>query len=128
MDCVTPSHPDPIPYGESLDIYQLLQHPLATLKSSDSRRHSTAIKWQYSPRTSVLEGGISNFEYLDAQITKGERRPSSKKASSTKSSYSKRPSGAPKSSSNITKIDTMDRASTSLPFSGEKIVETRIPR
>ncbi|OWB54568.1 hypothetical protein B5S28_g418 [[Candida] boidinii] len=27
LDCITPSHPNPIPHGESLDIYQLLEKP-----------------------------------------------------------------------------------------------------
>ena len=59
MDCVTPSHPDPIPVGESLDIQTLLS-------KGDEARLDTSIvpdaKWSprpetvtYKPRVPVME-------------------------------------------------------------------------
>jgi hypothetical protein len=83
MDCVTPSHRTPIPHGESLDIYQLLDHPNAKLELGNAQPHKAA-KWAYAPRKPVLGRSRPDLEYLDAQITKGERRPSPMKSRSVK--------------------------------------------
>jgi hypothetical protein len=88
MDCVTPSHRDPIPHGETLDIYQLLVHPKSKLEPPPSRRRK--IEWPYTTRKPVLARSRPNLEYLDAQIIKAERRPLPKKLRSPRVDYSQR--------------------------------------
>ncbi|KAI9753097.1 MAG: DNA-directed DNA polymerase gamma mip1 [Lichina confinis] len=72
MDCVTPSHPTPIPHGESLDICQLLaKGALARLDPSiEPRRPPQTEQWAYTPRPSVMDGlqGSSDLTFLRAQI------------------------------------------------------------
>lgn len=88
MDCVTPSHRTPIPHGESLDIYQLLGHPNSKLEFPISHHPKTT--WPYATRIPVLRRSPPNLEYLDAQITKGERRSPSKRTRSLKVDKSQR--------------------------------------
>jgi hypothetical protein len=88
MDCVTPSHRIPIPHGESLDIYQLLGHPNSKLDSPIN--HPPKTTWPYATRKPVLGHSHPNLEYLDAQITKGERRAPSKRARGLKVDKSQR--------------------------------------
>lgn len=83
VDCITPSHHIPIPHGESLDIYQLLSRSDARLVSTSDNISSARPKSRYEPRKRVLEGSRPELEFLDAQITLVERRPSSKKSRST---------------------------------------------
>jgi DNA polymerase gamma 1 len=80
VDCVTPSHPDPIPPGECLDIQQLLQ------KGEDARLdEATAFKADlkakypnYTPRVPVMKSLVANesrrktLVYLRAQIAQNE--------------------------------------------------------
>jgi DNA polymerase gamma 1 len=77
MDCITPSHPNPIAPGESLDINQLLDKgDIAKLDQKivpttpiDLARHA------YTPRQSVmasLDSGVS-LQYLRAQITADDK-------------------------------------------------------
>ena len=73
MDCITPSHPTPIPHGESLDIYQLLALPNAKLDPRECQGPRQA-KWRYHARKPVLERHRPSLEYLDAQIIRGERK------------------------------------------------------
>jgi hypothetical protein len=88
MDCVTPSHRDPIPHGETLDIYQLLVHPKSKLEPPPS--HRPKIEWPYTTRKPVLARSRPNLEYLDAQIIKAERRALPKKSRSPIVGYSQR--------------------------------------
>jgi DNA polymerase gamma 1 len=73
MDCITPSHPTPIPHGESLDIYQLLSHPKAALGPLVHKDHAKK-KWPFQPRKPVLGGARLNLDFLDAQISRVEKR------------------------------------------------------
>ncbi|KAL2860705.1 DNA-directed DNA polymerase gamma MIP1 [Aspergillus lucknowensis] len=77
MDCVTPSHPDKIPYGESLDIAQLLdKNDEARLDPSITPiSPPTPEKYTYTPRETVMSAlGTSNSPALiKAQITKDDR-------------------------------------------------------
>lgn len=78
MDCVTPSHPTPIPPGESLDIAQLLaKGPAALLDESmvpaeDQRPRPE--RFAYVPRVPVMEGLASQGQtpYLRAQIARSK--------------------------------------------------------
>ncbi|KAF2397875.1 DNA polymerase gamma [Trichodelitschia bisporula] len=79
MDCVTPSHPTPIPPGETVDINQLLAKGSAAcldpaILSSNPPRPD---RFAYTPRTPVIQalertagGGIA---YLKAQITGSDK-------------------------------------------------------
>jgi hypothetical protein len=84
MDCVTPSHTTPIPYGESIDIYQLLVRPDVKLSSAAGNPMSPKHNWRYEPRRPVLEGSKPNLDFLDAQITRPERKSNPKKSRSVK--------------------------------------------
>lgn len=80
MSCITPSHPVAIPYGESLDIFQLLRHPGAGLGLGTS----LAGKWPYETRKRVLADLHPNLDYLAAQISPGESPFRQKRIRSTK--------------------------------------------
>jgi DNA polymerase gamma 1 len=90
VDCITPSHHIPIPHGETLDIYQLLSRSDSKLVSTTDNISSTQSKPRYEPRKKVLEGSQPDLEFLDAQITRVEKRASSKKFRSTKPTPSPR--------------------------------------
>jgi hypothetical protein len=77
MDCVTPSHPTPIPFGESLDIYSLLARNDASLGKSEIVDASP--RRLYRPRGHVLGSTHTDIEFLGAQITPAEQRSSAKK-------------------------------------------------
>jgi DNA polymerase gamma 1 len=78
MDCVTPSHPTPIPFGESLDMYSLLARDDASLGKSEIIDSSP--RRLYRPRGHVLGSAHANIEFLDAQITPTERSSAKKRA------------------------------------------------
>ena len=73
MDCVTPSHPDAIPPGESIDIAQLLAKRERSQLDPLIRPHHppTPERWTYTPRQSVM-GSLQtsvDMKYLRAQLT-----------------------------------------------------------
>lgn len=84
LDCVTPSHPTPIPPGESLNITQLLDKgQKAYLDSSVEPTSKSAPRLdgiQYTPRIPVmktLDGNIDNtslasLNFIEAQITSSD--------------------------------------------------------
>jgi hypothetical protein len=74
MDCVTPSHETAIPHGESLDIYQLLAHPASELKLPESHVPTRKHNAPYTPRKHVLAVPERNLTFLEAQITRVEKR------------------------------------------------------
>ncbi|WPH01945.1 DNA polymerase gamma like protein [Acrodontium crateriforme] len=72
MDCITPSHPNKIPHGESLDISQLLARGSEayldpSIKPSDPPRPE---RFEYTPRTPVMQGlqSANGTAYIRAQI------------------------------------------------------------
>jgi DNA polymerase gamma 1 len=78
MDCITPSHHQAIPHGESLDITTLLSKPSAHLDRTitpTNPPHLSAI--QYTPRIPVMESlqssssssSAQGLNFLKAQIT-----------------------------------------------------------
>jgi DNA polymerase gamma 1 len=77
MDCVTPSHPEKIPHGESLDIQQLLS------KGADAYldpaitpiRPPEVQKYPYTPRATIMSTLKTNTDlaYLKAQITNDDK-------------------------------------------------------
>jgi DNA polymerase gamma 1 len=81
MDCVTPSHPDKIPHGESLNINQVLaKGPLSELDLDTIPSPSHAPnpqKWTYELRQSVMDQlskhGNDSLAYMKAQITSDEK-------------------------------------------------------
>ncbi|KAN0073051.1 DNA polymerase family A domain containing protein [Elaphomyces granulatus] len=76
MDCVTPSHPNKIPHGESLDIQQLLDKGSeAFLDPLIQPLHQpTPEKFSYTPRKSVMSTLPSNHvAFIKAQITNNEK-------------------------------------------------------
>jgi hypothetical protein len=73
MDCITPSHPNAIPPGESIDIVQLLAKGQEAyldpaINSSDPPQPD---RWTYTPRTPVMETLTTprSPDYLRAQIS-----------------------------------------------------------
>jgi DNA polymerase gamma 1 len=76
MDCITPSHLEKIPHGESLDITTLLANPASTLDPSIIP--TTPIDLSsitYTPRIPVMENlsSNSNINFLRAQITADDK-------------------------------------------------------
>jgi DNA polymerase gamma 1 len=75
MDCITPSHPEAIPSGESLDILQLLaKGNAAFLDPAITPTEPLALeRWSYEPRTPVMESltDAHSLAYLRAQIASG---------------------------------------------------------
>ncbi|KKK13815.1 hypothetical protein ARAM_005377 [Aspergillus rambellii] len=77
MDCVTPSHPQKIAHGETLDIVQLLD------KNEPARLDPSIIpdfppspeKYIYTPRETVMSTlqSSSNMAFIQAQITKDDK-------------------------------------------------------
>lgn len=76
MDCVTPSHPERIAPGESLDIEQLLgKGPAAYLDPATVAASPPAPeRYRYTAREPVLNGlqGSTSLEYLRAQVANDE--------------------------------------------------------
>lgn len=77
MDCVTPSHPQKIPPGESLDISQLLAKGEAAALDPRIVPESGAIdleKYRYRPRATVMSTLRSSHDtrFLRAQITRDD--------------------------------------------------------
>jgi DNA polymerase gamma 1 len=76
MDCITPSHYEKIPHGESVDITTLLSKPSSRLDPSiiptDPPNLSSIV---YSPRIPVMETLQSNSDinFLKAQITADDK-------------------------------------------------------
>lgn len=77
MDCVTPSHPTPIPFGESLDIYSLLARDDRSL--GEPERDNPPFRRLYKPRGRVLGSVRADVDFLDAQITPTEQSSLTKK-------------------------------------------------
>ncbi|KAK2789533.1 DNA-directed DNA polymerase gamma mip1 [Onygenales sp. PD_12] len=110
MDCITPSHPNKIPHGESLDINQLLEKgPEAYLDPSITPiLPPRPEKYPYSPRKPVMSAleGSKDPTFIKAQIcsddkelreiirglTKKNSPPSSTNTSSSSSTRSLRQS------------------------------------
>jgi DNA polymerase gamma 1 len=76
MDCVTPSHQEKIPHGESLDITTLLSQPTARLDPSVVPSNPPNLaSITYEPRIPVMEALHSNSDisFLKAQITADDK-------------------------------------------------------
>lgn len=80
MDCVTPSHPNKIPHGESLDILQLLQKgELAELDPAIVPATSPQVRrFEYTSRTPVMDTleashGTTGTSFIRAQITSDDK-------------------------------------------------------
>ena len=90
MDCVTPSHTEKIPHGESLDIWALMaKGKEAWLDEGIVSEVDLAVdKWNYEPRIPVMKAmqhsttdtdssdldlSDSHFAYLKAQVTGDEK-------------------------------------------------------
>lgn len=75
MDCVTPSHPEKIPHGESVTINQLLdQGSVAYLDPAIVPRSPIDLeKYPYTPRPPVMAelGERTDLNYLKAQVSSG---------------------------------------------------------
>lgn len=70
MDCVTPSHPDAIPPGESVDITKLLENTESILDPETEPKEKIDYKrWDYHPRVPVMEQlqKNTNLPFLKAQ-------------------------------------------------------------
>ncbi|RAL14633.1 DNA-directed DNA polymerase gamma MIP1 [Aspergillus homomorphus CBS 101889] len=76
MDCVTPSHPNKIPHGESLDISKLLDknHEARLDTSIVPINPPTPQKHKYTPRATVMSSlpDSSHPSFIKAQITKDD--------------------------------------------------------
>lgn len=78
MDCITPSHPNKIPHGESLDIRQLLAKGAEAWLDPSIVPKTGPIdvsKYDYTPRASVMSSLNSSTDtrYLRAQITNDDK-------------------------------------------------------
>ncbi|KIX08647.1 uncharacterized protein Z518_03304 [Rhinocladiella mackenziei CBS 650.93] len=104
MDCVTPSHPEMIPHGESLDINQLLAKGEEAVLDPAIVPKDGPIdldKYVYTPRQSVMSmlSGSNDVAYIRAQITNDEKELKSivkdveKESSSSRNNYSKTSTG-----------------------------------
>jgi DNA polymerase gamma 1 len=80
MDCVTPSHPEKIPHGESLDIEQLIaKGDEATLDSETIPQNPLSVdKWPYQPRQPIMASvqtttpSEKDLAFIKAQIISEE--------------------------------------------------------
>lgn len=94
MDCVTPSHPNKIPHGESLDINQLLNKGSCALLDPTVQPHQpiSVDRYEYTPQTPIMVqmGEKVNIDFLKAQITNSDKelgnivRELSKRAANTR--------------------------------------------
>ncbi|KAL9106136.1 MAG: hypothetical protein Q9227_008784 [Pyrenula ochraceoflavens] len=79
MDCVTPSHPDPIPPGESLDMETLLAKGQLAHLNPDTQPQTpiNLEQFTYTSRKSVMStleaGSTTDLRYLRAQLTSSDR-------------------------------------------------------
>ena len=77
MDCVTPSHPERIPHGETLDISQLLEKNEAAFLDPSTVPVSPPCpeQYTYTPRESVMSSfqGSNDLAFIKAQITKDDK-------------------------------------------------------
>ena len=80
MDCITPSHPEKIPHGESLDINQLLEKGHEAFLDQETVPKDGPIdleKFTYTPRQSVMSTldsvTGSDTAYIKAQITTDDK-------------------------------------------------------
>lgn len=79
MDCVTPSNPNKIPHGESLDIWALMAKGKEALLDPTivPKKALDLDKWPYTPRIPVMaemqKDTDTNSTLLRAQITGGEK-------------------------------------------------------
>ncbi|KAA6409406.1 MAG: DNA polymerase gamma [Lasallia pustulata] len=77
MDCVTPSHPNKIPHGESLDITRLLEKgSVAFLDPKVVPANPPQVElYPYTPRTSVMADLQTSVDmtFLRAQISNNEK-------------------------------------------------------
>ena len=78
MDCVTPSHPNKIPHGESLDINQLLAKGEEACLDPNVVPKDGPIdvsNYKYMPRASVMStlNSSTDVRYLRAQITSDDK-------------------------------------------------------
>ncbi|KAJ9634963.1 DNA-directed DNA polymerase gamma mip1 [Knufia peltigerae] len=80
MDCVTPSHPEKIPHGESLDVNQLLAKGSEAFLDPAIQPKTGPIdldKYTYTPRASVMStlNGVEGVDvgYIRAQITSDDK-------------------------------------------------------
>lgn len=77
MDCVTPSHPDKIPHGESLDINQLIDKGADAFldPSIQPTLPPTPEKHTYTARKSVMSAlqSSSDLAFIKAQITSDDK-------------------------------------------------------
>lgn len=117
MDCVTPSHPEKIPHGESLDINQLLA------KGSEASLDPVTVpktgpinldQYTYTPRQSVMStlngaGGV-DIGYIRAQITDDD-----KELRAIIKDVEKSESNEPSSKEGATKNDATKAGNTSGP-------------
>ncbi|EMR08669.1 hypothetical protein PNEG_02846 [Pneumocystis murina B123] len=75
MDCITPSNPEKIPHGESLNIYQLLKK-LSILQKHFLKRgtpSSTISSWNYIEKKTLSSINQKNILWLKAQAIKDSK-------------------------------------------------------
>ena len=102
MDCVTPSHPNKIPHGESLNITQLLaKGEEAWLDPSVVPKDGPidVSKYEYTPRPTVIStlNSSTDLRYLRAQIASDDKelRSIMKEAEKGESSSASKNGSAP---------------------------------
>ena len=115
MDCVTPSHPDKIPPGESLDINQLLSKGSEAYLDTSIKPSFPPVPGQYAytPRAPIISSLETSQDpaFIRAQITNDDKelreiikevvRAHSPSPKSRPSANIPRPSRKPRSESNV---------------------------
>jgi DNA polymerase gamma 1 len=100
MDCVTPSHPNKIPHGESLDIHQLMEKGAEAFLDPSIKPLSepTPEKYSYTPRKSVMSSlqNSDQLAFIKAQITRDDQelREIIKEAMKSAAADSKKPASS----------------------------------
>lgn len=93
MDCITPSHPNKIPHGESISMSQLLDKGSAAFLDPKIKPQGsiTLDQYEYTPRIPVMAGMDErvHVDFLKAQIANSDKelndliRETTKRANST---------------------------------------------
>lgn len=121
MDCITPSHPNKIPHGESLDITALLERGEEAYldpKIAPLDGEINLEKYDYSPRKRVIESLNASLDsseelaYLRAQISSDDKELREIINNIYKDSSSPSPSTTPAGSSGSTDGDDSGGASS----------------
>ena len=138
MDCVTPSHPEKIPHGESVSINQLLDKGTAAFLDPAivPKVPITLDQYPYTPRLPVMAELLArpNVDYLKAQISSGTKelndliKDKSKRSSTTATSPPPSSSSSPTEKPSIRRSTSTSTSSARSKFSPPHYAHPQEPR